>query len=283
MPNIKDKFKYYRSLFNDRVLILLFFLVIGFSLILIGTIIPNEYEVIKPLVEKMGDAIFIASCLGLTIEWWMIKEIAGDVFKASIGYIFPNELKNELRWLYGQEFISEDHVHTVKIEKIPNTNFVVVTTSMVRITKNISQNKLSLPFFVSVDEWGIEGYKSEILRCGYQYKDKLPIEDYTLITNPQNIKATFEPIQLYPKESVKTWWTIKEIKHINDHITCVFKYPIHKPIMMVHGPADELNWQAGFGHREPVEIDSGTGTWKLPETLLPNQQLWVRWWPRNKI
>jgi len=39
------------------------------------------------LFKKIGDALLIAAFLGMTIDIWMKKQIAEDVFEASIGYL----------------------------------------------------------------------------------------------------------------------------------------------------------------------------------------------------
>src|SRR5258707_13827956 len=65
----------------------------------------------RPL-EHLFMALTISGVLGLIIEYTLHQQIAKDVFEAAIGYLLPEELRDELRWVAGQPFLCEKHTQT---------------------------------------------------------------------------------------------------------------------------------------------------------------------------
>ena len=49
--------------------------------------------------KRICEALAIASLIGLTVDISLKKELSREVFLASIGYVLPEELRPEMRWL----------------------------------------------------------------------------------------------------------------------------------------------------------------------------------------
>lgn len=85
----------------------------------------------KSGVEHFGTAILIAAFLGLTIHIWLEKQLTEDVFAAAMGYELPDELKDEIREVYGNRILCENHSQSVQIDDLGN-GFVSITIGVER-------------------------------------------------------------------------------------------------------------------------------------------------------
>ena len=103
----------------SRYIVMLLAALIGVIILLLSIALGNEMGPFpKSVLEHLGTAIFIASVLGFTIDWWLKKQITEDVFQAAMGYELPNDLREELRNVYSNHIICEDHAQTVSITPI---------------------------------------------------------------------------------------------------------------------------------------------------------------------
>src|SRR5438552_16280323 len=88
-----------------RITIILVFLVV------LGTLLVGVFEPTGKLpskfLEHLGMAIAVAGCIGVVIELTLQREITRNVFRAAIGYLLPDELRAELRWIYSLPFLCE--------------------------------------------------------------------------------------------------------------------------------------------------------------------------------
>src|SRR4051794_35146861 len=60
------------------------------------------------LTEHFGTAIFISAGLGLTIEWWLTKQITENVFAAAMGYELPDDLREEASKYTGFRYATQN-------------------------------------------------------------------------------------------------------------------------------------------------------------------------------
>ena len=58
------------------------------------------------VINHIGIAFLVAGILGITIELFLSQRLAEDAFKATIGYLLPDELKPEMEWVYQQKTIA---------------------------------------------------------------------------------------------------------------------------------------------------------------------------------
>src|SRR2546430_211554 len=56
--------------------------------------------------EHLFMALAVASFIGLFIELTLQRRLARNVFEAALGYLLPDRLKTELRWVYNQQIIA---------------------------------------------------------------------------------------------------------------------------------------------------------------------------------
>ncbi len=94
--------------------------VMSASVLVVGGIliwISHSYlqNILSSLVDGLGEAIVIAGILGLTIDHVFRQELARDAFKASIGYILPDELKGEMEWIYQSHILCVEHIQTCEL------------------------------------------------------------------------------------------------------------------------------------------------------------------------
>src|SRR5262249_24570988 len=156
------------------------------------------------------------------IHVWLEKQITEDVFTAAMGYELPSELREEIRFVYGSRIICEEHTQTVRIDKLPNTNLVLLTVGLERTFRNVAQTKEEFNLVLSVDEWGIEGHPSKIIEVAYQYENKPKMVLYPdgpakLETRPEGpeVKSP-SPLSLSPDEAITVFLSYSETKSWSD-------------------------------------------------------------------
>src|SRR2546423_1114599 len=57
------------------------------------------------LVRDTGIALLIAFVLGVFIDWKLKHEAMRDVMRATLGYILPTEIKDEMTWITEQHLM----------------------------------------------------------------------------------------------------------------------------------------------------------------------------------
>lgn len=57
------------------------------------------------LARDLGPALFTAGVLGLTVDTFLKREFARDVFVAAFRYVLPDELKEEVRRIISYKFL----------------------------------------------------------------------------------------------------------------------------------------------------------------------------------
>jgi hypothetical protein len=240
---------------------------------------------LKSAIEHIGAALFIAAVLGLTIHWWLTKQITEDVFTAAMGYELPPELRDEIRYVYGSRLICEEHVQAVQIEDLGN-NFVRITLGLERTIKNIGETPQQIPLYIATDEWGVEGYPSQILELGYQYED----ERRLIVFPGDNRKEKFESgnrpqgptvkrksnLTLKPKKRLTIFSKCCETKPYSGEHFFHFEIATKNPRVQVTAPGFE--WVVGFAHRDEPRRGAYSETVQLTGLLLPHQNIRVRWW-----
>ena len=102
--------------------ILLGLIIVGAVLVIIPHLVPRggSWEFLWESLPHFGIAFLISGILGLTVDRYTRKrfthEVAKDVFQATIGHLLPEEFQDEMRWIYGQEAICEQHNQDVQIQ-----------------------------------------------------------------------------------------------------------------------------------------------------------------------
>jgi hypothetical protein len=174
----------------------------------------------KSGVEHLGTAIFIAAILGFTIHIWLERQLTEDVFSAAMGYELPDELKEEIRFVYGNRILCEDHSQSMQIEDLKN-GFVRVIIGTERMLRNIAQTEQELNISLGIDEWHVKGHPSAFLEIDYKFENKekitiFPGGDVEIFFRPEGSLARVKSsIKLASKQTVTVFTKCSETKPIN--------------------------------------------------------------------
>ena len=186
-------------------------------------VLPNIFGMSSEWVfipNHIGIALFVVGILGLTIDRLLRQQLAQDAFKASMGYLLPDELRPELEWVYKQDVIATKHIQKCVIIPMGN-ELVILQVTINRTLTNVTHHLTEVKPVLSIDEWFHHERCSDITEFGWEtsegarYNNKnfeLERNDYSL-----NVKEREEDkISLGPGASINIWIEYEEIMHIND-------------------------------------------------------------------
>jgi len=274
----------FREEFKNLYLVI-FIGLFGVIIILLSNIYSNVLGQWKFFVDSIGASFLIAGVLGLTIDRVFRQQLAEDAFRASIGYILPEELKGEMKWIYESHIICVQHIQECEIKPInPESDICVLYVKMQRTLRNISNDRESITLLTAIDEWFHKSAKSQIIDFGYIKGDEKWPENINDIEIKKGENCSIivkkEDIPLDPQEEIIVWSEIEEIKHINDCNYWVFLYPTKNPQVTVKAYGD-IEIVAGFAYREKQTKKISDHTYLLQGTLLPYQIIQIRWWNKK--
>lgn len=251
--------------------------VLGLGLIIIPEIHAGDIQA-GELVQHLGTALLIAAILGVTIDYWFKHQIAKDVFEAAVGYLLPEELREEMRYIYAHSLFCERHIQRLQITTLDDERVVLaVTTERLFInTKNKAETmSLSLRF----DEWH-ESRRSRLVEYCYKHNDS--DEVCVDVASAKPVETGIElviPTQIVLKhgDRLRVRHTYEEIKRRNGSHVTTFRYPTKTPRVEVQ-TCEGLKYEVGFSNRPNAERDVYPGVATLSGVLLPHQYIEVRWW-----
>lgn len=234
------------------------------------------------VIRDIGIALLSAAVLGFTIDRWLKDDIAKDVFKAALGYVLPEELRDEIRWITGFPSIARKYICHVNIQEIGD-GVVKVIIAQEKEIENLTSCSEKIRAAIAIDEWGYVDYPSEILVCEIQGGDEASIKfnNQKIDRKVNTITAQTEEISVEPREKVKLFYKTIEYKRINDDTYLMLQTPTKDPALEVT-VSGGLEYSAGFGHRGEVIKERYSSRCTLNGTFLPTQHLRVRWWPKAK-
>jgi hypothetical protein len=250
----------------------------------IGAIGSIFYDDISPpwtsqIAEALCPPLFTAGVLGLTVDTFLKREFARDVFTAAFRYVLPDELKEEVRRIIGYKFLCTDSLSVVTITELSD-ELVRVHISHERTFKNITDHTEPFVVTVALDEWGFEE-KSHVEECyvqsGDTRKDAEASPDYKNKIEAIGLKS--EVLDIKSGDTVKTVSKGYEVHRKNGEIHMEFSHPSTNPVVRVEVPAG-IQESCTFGiPNEKVTLSRITKQYKLEGTQFPGQHTRVRWWP----
>jgi hypothetical protein len=231
---------------------------------------------------ELGKALIVAGVLGVTIEPWLRKAFARDVFRAAFGYNMPEDFKDKVAEIASRRIICTKHILDVRIQELPNDQVRVLTT-IERTFENIGNFPVLHKNTFDIDEWGFSE-QTQILRCEIRSK----IWSRTKIFKPENIiyrhnlslGAHTPAMVLFPGHTVTNYSESIEIKRNNDHIFIVFQTPTRNPEIRIIEKPDTLGAEADFGGGKPKATQT-PDRWELDGVYFPPAPMRVRWWPKK--
>lgn len=245
------------------------------------------------ILGDFGIAILIASILGMTVERYtkqrFTKELARDVFEATIGHMLPKEFQDEMRSIYTQKAMCEDHVQIISLKKDAATDLIRFECQIVRRIRNITGEDTQINLGVGIDEWfeltpscisefeyQVEGEGKITLQTSDLSNQKLEKGRPTLSVTPQTVKV--------PKEkAVTVWTTTVEIKPLNSDHHAHFTYPTKNPKVQVL--CDEgIEAVVAFPHEtEKNKMELSVGRYQFDGLVRAGQEIRIRWWERDEL
>jgi hypothetical protein len=259
--------------------------------VLAGAYLVQVFEQSGPYPLKFGEHLAMATCvagiIGLIIEYTLQREIAKNAFRAAIGYLLPEELRGELRWIYDQSFLCENHEQVAHIEPIGNSK-VRVRNEVKRDVKNITAGTKSFNPGLGINEWLHDEGESRILNYSYQLQGKdsvnfSPIDNYLVRKGNGLALDSKSEVSVKSGEKFTICFEIEEIKSESDWTFLHFGTPTAQTTLFVYAP-DELQTEVDFSHRQndPKIKEVNPHTWHLDAVLLPLQSIRITWYPKDK-
>lgn len=267
-----------QKIVNSRFGLLLILLFIGLGLLLFGGLVESLPNVVHTLVTHIGVAFIVVFLLGLTVDWFLKRDIVVDVFKAAIGWILPDELKAEMEWVYSQRIVAIKHVQWCEIKPLKE-NLVAVNITVKRTLENVSNSKIEFPIGLGIDEWFHEGNRSRIIEFGWRDNDKdIEYNRFECIKGKRSLDTKQYKVSLKPKGTLDTWSKYTETKHVNDEHTLTHIYATKEPL--VHVKAFEgIEIEASSVQHYQMSLQKVREfRYKFNGTLLPGHPITIRWW-----
>jgi hypothetical protein len=250
-------------------------LLFGAAMIILPAVLGWQWD--RGIIRDFGTAVSITALLGLTIDRWLKTQIARDVFQAALGYILPQEFREEVARIASFKFLCERHVAKFQIDDIGGGE-VRLTYTIERTSRNISNGMEKTSAYLTMDEWGFRE-PSQIDECrlefhGRSYASSVPTKTAATIT------AESEYVEVPPRHTVLTVAKSSEIRRNNDDWTCAYLSPTRNPEIEVNIP-DHLDYTVEFGRAEyPVQRERYGHRHIMQGTYFPTQHMRLRWWPK---
>jgi hypothetical protein len=260
-------------------------LILG-AIILIGAAGSLWYESLpwswlSHVAQALCPPLFTAGVLGLTVDAFLKREIARDVFVAAFRYVLPDELKDEVKRIIDYKFLCTESLSVVTIVPLPN-NLVRVHISHERTFKNITGHTEPFIATFALDEWGFAD-KSEIEAC-YLMADGTTTnatENPEYENKKDAIGRKSEPVAVKPGAIIRTVVKGFEIHRDNDQVHMEFGHPSTNPVVRVEAPQG-ISHSCSFGiPNEKIIRSNITKQYKLEGTQFPGQHTRIRWWPES--
>jgi hypothetical protein len=250
----------------------------GAAMIIVPAVLRWQWD--QGIIRDLGTAVSIAALLALTIDRWLKTQIAQDVFQAALGYVLPTEFREEVASVARFKFLCERHVAKIYIEDVGNGS-VLLTHTVERTLRNISNGTEKTRAFIVIDEWGFSE-PSHIYECRLEFhRHSYPRS--SLEKTAATITAASDYVDVPPGHTVTTAVKTSEMKRNNDDMSFAYLAPTRKPEMEVHVP-DHLDYTVDFGRAEyPVEKEQYGHRYIMQGTYFPVQHMRVRWWPRPPL
>ncbi len=246
--------------------------------------LKNELFIHLPFVE-VGFAFLIAFLLGWAIDTELKRGLVRDAVRSALGYLLPDALKPELRWVYEQKFLAMQTYH-VRLQHDEEKQMVFFHGHVTRIIKNTSGEKAEYEVGGGTDEWfhpsGDEGVILGASMTRNNVETVIPIKKHV-------VGMTYgldKPIVLEPGEEIEVSFSYRYAMYECGMELLTFGKPIADPLVTVEVPPT-LRARVLFSNRMPTKImDKPAGGYlssPLKGVLLPFQDIRVYWYTERQL
>jgi hypothetical protein len=268
------------------------FLFVLFIFAVQGVVVTYAGEYKNVYFEHFFMAVAISCFIGLFIELTLQRKLVKNVFDATIGYLLPDRLRPELRWLYEQQFIAAQS-YDVTIEHIEAEHRVIFHGTYKRRIENITDKTLEYEIGGGIEEMFSVHGESEVLAWTAKLIEKSAAENkdvvkksikVTPVPHGVGINNNAEKEKIAPNEILEVMMAYK--LHLPDHGMeyLTFKCLADRPSVTIKSPAS-LKVELTFSHRDqdnfPIEPPVTSHT--LEKMLLPHQDIKVSWHNANDL
>lgn len=247
-------------------------LVIKYSVNLTGS-----KELLSNVSEEIFIAIFISGLLALTVDTYFKRLLSRDVFEAALGYVLPDSLKDDIRWILDTNFISPKSYIKFDLAK-HDTNTVDITVSTERYIKNIGKKSQKYKTQLGVDDFG----QSSISICSMEHSGIVYSNNGVLVKGGE-IYAETQEIDLEPGKEVKILYKFTIRKRHNDEFFWFFNSHTEEIILNLNIDNSLYDTNVNFA---TVATHSSSKfhfsqSYLFRGSLLATQPIHIRWWPKH--
>ncbi len=246
----------------------------------------NSNSIIIVILNSLAIAFITAFVLGLTIELAVRKRLAKDVFELAFGFGLDDDIKNELRWVYGIDRLAINASFNYTIKRLRNVSGKVEMREEVKlIIKNIYYKSIEVNPHVGIQEWFHPEGSSKIESLRYYTKNAgvKDIEGREMNDKGFILRTKKELVKLAKDETVTITWITREIKYISDLTNVSLGTAILNPEVKVNITRD-IFYKVDFQTREQGDIiEIAPNHYQFSGLLLPNQAIRLRWWEKGSV
>jgi len=254
---------------------------IGAAFIVLSTYLPHG--IISEITRDIGIAFLSAAVLGLTVHIWIESTVVRDVFRAAIGHVLPEELRDEVHWISSFKCIVSRCVCDLRIEDIGD-GIVKVTEELDTEMRNITTKSQLVKRLFTKDDWGIPGKHTEILQYEYTIEGEAPVSfsGTPKIFPDRSVQINMPDVLLPAGKTMRTFSRGVEFRRANDRFFEEWIYPVVRLELHIRYISDSLVYFSEFSHDPPILVIQNGRRHILEGTLMPHQKMGVRWFPKEE-
>lgn len=237
----------------------------------------------KAFFEHLFMALAVASFIGLFVELTLQRQLAKNVFAAALGYLLPERLKPELRWIYDQKIIATQSFDA-KLEHIEEERRVIFHGRVKRRIENVSDRTVPYRIGGGIEEQFSKNGESEIIAWTIKKieKDKeeknAELKNITPVPNFFGFGNKEKEEQIAPNQIIEVMMSYKLYlpDHGDEYLT--YRCLIDRPSVTIESPPS-LKVGLTFSHRdnEDFPIAPPVTSHTLERVLLPHQDIKITW------
>jgi hypothetical protein len=206
-------------------------LLCGIAYLLLAQI--YEWRWCRELFTEFSNAGIIFGALALTLEPFMRRAFARDVFRAAFGYHLPDDFKDEIARIAGHRVICTRHIMDVRIKEMDcDRDSVSVLVTVERHFTNISAYPVLHRASTWVDEWGFSK-PTKINQCEIFDETGTRSKKFNARRIEYKPNLSFEAesprMILWPNKMVRTIIEYEVVRRTNDFIYEQFSAPTRNP------------------------------------------------------
>ena len=248
------------------------------------------------LAQSVGIALITAFAIGVTLDISFRTRLARDVFSEAFGYILPQEIRDEIKWVTSLDRIAISYEHDFFLKPhSTNRDLLVLEEAVKREIKNLSDGPIKVRPSVGVQEWFHHDFESEVLNLAYKHMSgKNELGSGSIADGKAEILSHLQgghirharvkdELTVYPNESVIITWRTREAKSKNDAAYSFSGSAARNPSLSIEvDPALNVEYEVKFQSRHQGDLIELEGDrFELKGLLLPLQTVRVRWWDKG--